>query len=216
MTPDQLPNVPPPTVTPQQLPDAPKQGDSYPDPRPHNGSQLPSGDGTVDPVDPRMLPSEDGAVAPVDPRMLPAGDGTVGPLDPRMLPADEFGHGGNPTTIWEENGGGVTPTTLGRRATRATQRTIGGRGLIGESLRSVPTPSHTESPQARGCFDAVQALAVRRSGHELTATRRLWASPAWASVPSPTPPSRPAPDAPSAQSPYRLHRRHFSWCRGCR
>lgn len=128
VTPDQLPNVPPPTVTPDQLPDAPKQGDSYPDPHPHNGSQLPSGDGTVDPVDPRMLPSEDGAVAPVDPRMLPAGDGTVGPLDPRMLPADELGHGGNPTTIWEENGGGVTPTTLGRRA---TLRTIGGRGLIG-------------------------------------------------------------------------------------
>lgn len=99
-----------PTVTPQQLPNAPKQGDKYPDPH-KKGGHLPAGDGTVDPVDPRMRP---------------AGDDGVGPIDPRMLPVGDFEHGGDPTTLWEEDGGGVTPTTVGRRVTLTT---LGGPGL---------------------------------------------------------------------------------------
>lgn len=99
-----------PTVTPQQLPNAPKQGDKYPDPH-KKGGHLPAGDGTVDPIDPRMRP---------------AGDDGLGPIDPRMLPVGDFEHGGDPTTLWEEDGGGVTPTTVGRRVTSTT---LGGPGL---------------------------------------------------------------------------------------
>lgn len=96
-----------PTSTP---PSAPKQGDKYPDPH-KKGGHLPAGDGTIDPIDPRMRP---------------AGDDGLGPIDPRMLPVGDFEHGGDPTTLWEEDGGGVTPTTIGRRMTWTT---LGGPGL---------------------------------------------------------------------------------------
>ncbi|OYD64862.1 UNVERIFIED_ORG: hypothetical protein BDU10_7483 [Burkholderia sp. CF145] len=110
-----------------ELPNAgSKKGDKYADPHGKGGS-LPADDGTGG-GRPNTMPDRDG-VGGGRPEMLPDHD-DIGGGRPNALPDFEGFGGGNPNTIWDEYGGGVTPTTTGILASGVTFEGQGLRAVV--------------------------------------------------------------------------------------
>lgn len=103
-------------------------GGTGPDPKHHHeGDNYPDPDGSGGgPVDPRWIPAEDGS-----------GSGGFGGVHPLWSPAnDGDGPPPNPTMIWDENGGGGTPNTIGQGV---VMETIMGKGLFAGIIQVGPS-----------------------------------------------------------------------------